>query len=80
MCHFTYHTRKFSLSGTIPNTEWLKDTCIELTDRGHIKVNQYNCTTKDNVYAAGDCCSFPLFLTNGEPANISHYQMALALG
>ena len=70
----------FSLTGTIPNTEWLKDTCIDLTDGGHIKVNQYNCTTKDNVYAAGDCCSFPLFLTNGELANIGHYQMALAHG
>lgn len=43
-------------------------------------VNKYNKTNIDNVFAAGDCTSFPLFLNNDQLTSIGHYQMALATG
>lgn len=40
--------------GLVPNTEWLEDTKVDLTDRGEIKVNQDGSTSLESVYAAGD--------------------------
>ena len=40
--------------GLVPNTEWLKETEVELTDRGEIKVNPDGSTNVEGVYAAGD--------------------------
>ncbi len=40
--------------GLVPNTEWLKETEVELTDRGEIKVNPDGSTSLEGVFAAGD--------------------------
>ncbi|MDU2353021.1 MAG: FAD-dependent oxidoreductase, partial [Anaerococcus sp.] len=40
--------------GLVPNTEWLEDTKVDLTDRGEIKVNQDGSTSLEGVFAAGD--------------------------
>jgi glutathione reductase (NADPH) len=46
-------------TGRAPNIEklGLEKLGVELTEKGTIKVNQYNCTNIDNIYAVGDCSS-----------------------
>lgn len=41
--------------GLIPNTQWLKDSGIELTDRGEIVVDGHGSTNIPGIFAAGDC-------------------------
>lgn len=41
--------------GLLPNTEWLKDSGIELTDRGEIIVDSHGATNIPGIFAAGDC-------------------------
>lgn len=41
--------------GLLPNTEWLKDSGIELTDRGEIIVDGHGATNIPGIFAAGDC-------------------------
>ena len=33
-------------------------------------------TNKENIFAAGDIVTFPLFLVDNEQANVQHWQMA----
>ena len=40
--------------GLVPNTDWLKESEVELTDRGEIIVNPDGSTSLEAVYAAGD--------------------------
>ncbi|MFO3715605.1 alkyl hydroperoxide reductase subunit F [Anaerococcus cruorum] len=40
--------------GLVPNTDWLKESDVELTDRGEIIVNPDGSTSLEAVYAAGD--------------------------
>ncbi len=40
--------------GLVPNTEWLEDTKVDLTDRGEIEVNPDGSTSLEGVFAAGD--------------------------
>lgn len=40
--------------GLVPNTEWIEDTKVNLTDRGEIEVNPDGSTSLEGVYAAGD--------------------------
>ena len=40
--------------GLVPNTEWLKDSEVKLTDRGEILVDGEGKTSLEGVYAAGD--------------------------
>ncbi len=42
-------------AGIRPNTEFLKDSGIELNANGTVKVNKYMQTNDENIYAAGDC-------------------------
>jgi len=58
--------------GTSPNTEFLKDSGIELGVKGAIKVNAQLQTSAENVWAAGDCT---------ETLNlVSHKHMYIAMG
>lgn len=61
--------------GVIPNTAFLRDSEIALTDRGFIKVNEFMATSSDDVWAAGDVVSFPLFIADDTHVNIGHYQV-----
>lgn len=58
--------------GTSPNTEFLKDSGIELGVKGAIKVNAHMQTNVKDVWAAGDCTE-TLHL-------ISHKHVYIALG
>lgn len=40
--------------GLVPNTEWLKESEVKLTDRGEILVDGEGKTSLEGVYAAGD--------------------------
>lgn len=41
--------------GLLPNTEWLKSSGVELSDRGEIVIDERGNTSVPGVFAAGDC-------------------------
>ena len=41
--------------GLVPNTDWLKDSGIDLNNRGEIIVDNQGSTTVSGIFAAGDC-------------------------
>lgn len=43
--------------GVRPNTEFLKDSGIELLENGAIKVDEYMRTNIEDIFAAGDCAA-----------------------
>ncbi len=45
--------------GLVPNTEWLKDSGIELTRHGEIAIDHKAATNLPGVFAAGDCTDVP---------------------
>lgn len=52
--------------GVKPNTEFLKDSGIELGLKNTVRVNEYLQTNFNNIYAAGDCSEMKHMLT-GQP-------------
>ena len=60
--------------GLLPNTDFLKDTAVELSNRGEIIVNDRNETNVKGVFAAGDCTTVPykqIIIATGEGAKAS---------
>ncbi|MCL7941808.1 alkyl hydroperoxide reductase subunit F [Halomonas sp. ATCH28] len=45
--------------GLVPNTEWLKDSPIELSERGEIVVDAHGMTSVPGIFAAGDVTTVP---------------------
>jgi len=45
--------------GLVPNTEWLKDSGIELSKFGEVVIDEKAATSIDGVFAAGDCTTVP---------------------
>ncbi len=45
--------------GLVPNTEWLKDSGIELSKYGEIAIDHKAATSLPGVFAAGDCTTVP---------------------
>ncbi|MDO5499258.1 MAG: FAD-dependent oxidoreductase, partial [Propionibacteriaceae bacterium] len=45
--------------GLLPNTEWLKDSGVELSDRGEIVTDQRGLTNVPGIFGAGDCTTVP---------------------
>ncbi len=45
--------------GLVPNTEWLADTGIELSQYGEIVIDQHGATNLAGIYAAGDATIVP---------------------
>lgn len=43
--------------GVKPNTNFLKECGIHMTENGAIQVNRYMQTSMENIYAAGDCAT-----------------------
>lgn len=41
--------------GLVPNTDWLRDSQVTLTDRGEIVVDKHGATNIPGIFAAGDC-------------------------
>lgn len=46
-------------TGVKPNTEFLKDTNINMLSNGAIVIDEEGRTSIDNIYAAGDCATVP---------------------
>ncbi|MCT2399073.1 alkyl hydroperoxide reductase subunit F [Novosphingobium mangrovi (ex Huang et al. 2023)] len=45
--------------GLVPNTEWLKDSGVELSPRGEIVIDEKAATNVPGVFAAGDATTVP---------------------
>lgn len=56
-----------SAIGVMPDTEFLKNTGINLGDRGHILVDEFMRTNKEGIYAGGDAVAVK-DIVNGEIA------------
>lgn len=60
--------------GLVPNTEWLKDTSVELSPRGEIEIGAHGNTSADGIFAAGDVTTVPykqIIIAMGEGAKAS---------
>ncbi|MDG3084999.1 alkyl hydroperoxide reductase subunit F [Vibrio hannami] len=60
--------------GLVPNSEWLKDSKVELSPRGEIVVDAHGSTTVNGVFAAGDVTTVPykqIIIAMGEGAKAS---------
>lgn len=45
--------------GLVPNTEWLKDSGLALSEFGEIEIDDHAATSLPGVFAAGDCTTVP---------------------
>lgn len=57
--------------GLLPNTDFLKESGVELTNRGEIVISERNETNVQGVFAAGDCTTVPykqIIIATGEGA------------
>ena len=60
--------------GLLPNTDWLKGSEVELSNRGEIVVGAHGNTSMEGVFAAGDCTIVPykqIIIAVGEGAKAS---------
>ncbi|KAK0096154.1 hypothetical protein PV326_006299 [Microctonus aethiopoides] len=63
--------------GSVPYTDWLKETSLEIKDNGVIPVNEYLKTNVENIYAGGDIAYAPVFVSHdNSSAAIGHYPLA----
>ena len=57
--------------GLLPNTDFLKDSAVALSNRNEIVINDRNETSVKGVFAAGDCTTVPykqIIIASGEGA------------
>lgn len=60
--------------GLVPNTEWLKDSAVELSARGEIEIGSHGETSMAGVFAAGDATTVPykqIIIAMGDGAKAS---------
>lgn len=60
--------------GLVPNTEWLKDSGVNLSPRGEIEIGAHGNTSMEAVFAAGDVTTVPykqIIIAMGEGAKAS---------
>ncbi|XP_044738696.1 apoptosis-inducing factor 3 isoform X2 [Chrysoperla carnea] len=62
--------------GSTFNTNFLKDSGIEIRSDGSIPVNSFMETNVPGVYAGGDIAYAPIYSNNNEPAAIGHIGLA----
>ncbi|TRY92537.1 hypothetical protein DNTS_024544 [Danionella cerebrum] len=66
--------------GVIPNSDFLKETLVEIDSRSAVVVDEFMKTNIADIFAAGDVVSFPLALVGHKSVNIGHWQLAQAHG
>uniref|UniRef100_A0A671M2U3 Apoptosis-inducing factor 3-like n=1 Tax=Sinocyclocheilus anshuiensis TaxID=1608454 RepID=A0A671M2U3_9TELE len=66
--------------GVIPNSDFLKETSVEIDSRSAVVVDKFMKTNIPDVFAAGDVVSFPLPLVGHKRVNTGHWQLAQAHG
>ncbi len=60
--------------GLVPNSEWLKDSGVNLSARGEVEVDAHGATSMKGVFAAGDVTTVPykqIIIAMGEGAKAS---------
>ena len=60
--------------GLVPNTDWLADSGVQLSQYNEIETNSHGATNVDGVFAAGDVTTVPykqIIIAMGEGANAS---------
>ncbi len=60
--------------GLVPNTDWLKDSGVQLSQYKEVETNSHGATNIDGVFAAGDVTTIPykqIIIAMGEGANAS---------
>jgi alkyl hydroperoxide reductase subunit F len=60
--------------GLVPNTEWLKESKVNLSPRGEIEIGAHGNTSMAGVFAAGDVTTVPfkqIIIAMGEGAKAS---------
>ena len=62
--------------GVRPATDWLRGSGVELSPRGHVRVDPALRTTLPGVVAVGDCAAWPSRLF-GTTLNLEHWDNAL---
>ncbi|WP_205698800.1 NAD(P)/FAD-dependent oxidoreductase [Conexibacter sp. SYSU D00693] len=67
--------------GSVPNTDWLAGSALELDDRGAV-VCDATCLAVgvEDVAAAGDVAAWPQPLAGGAPVSIEHWAIARDMG
>jgi hypothetical protein len=70
--------------GLVPNTEWLKDSGVALTQRGEIEVDHRGETSLPGVFAAGDATTTPykqiiIAMGEGSKAALSAFDYMIRL-
>ncbi|MBO9709853.1 MAG: alkyl hydroperoxide reductase subunit F [Caulobacter sp.] len=70
--------------GLVPNTEWLKDTGVALSNRGEIEVDYRGQTSLPGVFAAGDATTTPykqivIAMGEGSKAALSAFDYLIRL-
>lgn len=63
-------------TGSTLNTEFLKDSGIEINTNGSIDTNVFLQTNIPDIYAGGDIANAPVFSTGNNLATIGHYPLA----
>uniref|UniRef100_A0A3Q0STV6 Apoptosis inducing factor mitochondria associated 5 n=1 Tax=Amphilophus citrinellus TaxID=61819 RepID=A0A3Q0STV6_AMPCI len=63
---------------TMPNSEYLKSSKIQMTSKNFVKVDKYMRTNVPDVFCGGDLAIFPLAMAKNQMVNIGHWQMAQA--
>lgn len=69
--------------GVTPNTDFLRDSGVPLTERGFVPVDAHmrcQAADVDGVFAVGDVAAFPLACAGGASVSIGHWQLAHAHG
>lgn len=70
--------------GLVPNTEWLKDSDVQLSPRGEIEVDVRGATSAPGVFAAGDATTTPykqivIAMGEGSKAALSAFDYLIRL-
>lgn len=70
--------------GLVPNTEWLKDSGVQLSPRGEIEVDVRGATSAPGVFAAGDATTTPykqivIAMGEGSKAALSAFDYLIRL-
>ena len=66
--------------GAALQTDWLKGSGVELTDKGEVVVDAHFRNAKSGVYAAGDVARFPYFAQSNAPIRVEHWAFAQQSG
>lgn len=68
-------------TGVVPGTKWLEGT-LEMTEHGYIQVNEYQQSSEEDIYVAGDATMYPYAPTDGSAptglATLSSRQAVIA--